>query len=147
MPVAIELDLQSIRRATSLLTGADLEAVADNVGSLLLASAADRIDAQKESPDGSPWPRWSDAYAKRRKGHHSLLSSSGDLRDSLMAYVLGSGEDISVIVGASRVYAATHQLGDDSRGIPARPYLGVSQEDRERIEALVLGTFEGAING
>jgi phage virion morphogenesis protein len=147
MSVAIELDLASVRRAASLLSDVDLEAVADQIGSLLITSTAERIDTEKADPEGAPWQRWSDAYSRRRKGHHSLLSSSGDLRDSLNAYVTGSGEDISVIVGASRVYAATHQLGDQPRGIPARPYLGLSADDRTRIEALVAGAFDEQIGG
>jgi phage gpG-like protein len=31
------------------------------------------------------------------------------------------------------VYAATHQFGDDERNIPARPYLGLSQENAQDV--------------
>ena len=42
----------------------------------------------------------------------------------------------SASVGSQLIYAATHQFGDSSRGIPARSFLGVSiQDEREIVTA------------
>lgn len=42
----------------------------------------------------------------------------------------------STTVGSQLLYAAAHQFGDLSRGIPARSFLGVSIEDeRDVVEA------------
>ena len=42
-------------------------------------------------------------------------------------------------LGAYVLQGATHQFGDEDRGIPARPFLGLSDDDRVRIEDLVVG--------
>lgn len=36
-------------------------------------------------------------------------------------------------LGTNLVYAATHHFGDERRGIPVRPFLGVTDEERSAI--------------
>jgi phage gpG-like protein len=43
-----------------------------------------------------------------------------------------SGRDWTA-VGTNLIYGATHQFGDEERGIPARPYLGLSDDDRRAV--------------
>lgn len=82
-----------------------------------------RISDEKQGPNGERWPEWSPGYAATRHGGHSLLESTGDLLDSLTAFA-----DAQVAGwGTNMKYAATHQFGRDA--IPARPYLGVSDEN------------------
>lgn len=67
-----------------------------------------RITTEKRGPDG-PWPKWSKAYARSRKGSGgSLLMRSGGLLDSITS----SATDEEVIVGTNKAHAATHQFGD-----------------------------------
>ncbi|VDS09253.1 Phage virion morphogenesis family protein [Paracoccus haematequi] len=51
----------------------------------------------------------------------------------------------AAIVGTNLVYARVHQLGSEDGDIPARPYLGLSGENRREIEALVVDGLEGLL--
>lgn len=94
----------------------------------------------KAAPDGSPWQEWSEDYAKTLESHQSLLVANSkegaQLWDSLTHQVIG---DEAVLVGTNVIYAATHQFGDESRGIPARPFLGIDEIDLAQI---IDGYFE-----
>ncbi len=142
MSVELYLDLEALEKAVTLLADPQLDKVADSIGSVLISSTAQRIANQKESPEGMAWPNWGGRYAKTRKRSQSLLVSSGDLKDSIHALVTGGGFNTQVVVGTSAIYAATHQFGASERGIPARPFLGISNEDRTRIEHLVVDALE-----
>jgi phage gpG-like protein len=85
----------------------------------------------------------------------------GTLRDSITSEVKGGAW--SVLVGATMEYAAVLQFGAEIKPksakalfvpgygmlqkvtIPARPYLGVSQDDTKAIEAVVEIFLEGNI--
>lgn len=112
----------------------------DRMAELMLEQNRRRLDEQKESPDGSPWAPLSPEYAAR-KGGGDLLEESHHLLDSLQAQ---SGQD-GVTLGSNLVYAAVHLYGDDSKGIPARPYLGFSDDDLvelgEVAESFLRGMF------
>jgi phage gpG-like protein len=49
-----------------------------------------------------------------------------------------------VVIGTNVVYAATHQFGDARRGIPARPFLVVQDEDVLELRDLVRRWLGGA---
>jgi len=94
------------------------------------------------SPEGEVWepvknPR-KDSKGRPRKGKASPLVDTGRLRNSISF----SATQLDVFVGSNLVYARIHQLGGQAgRGrkvtIPARPYLGLSEEDQQEIKALV----------
>lgn len=92
----------------------------------------ERIADTKAAPSGARWARWSPAYAKTRHPGQSLLQGEGDLLDS----ITGQVHDEHAEVGSNLVYAATQQFGDESRGIPARPYLGLSRANLYALETL-----------
>lgn len=52
--------------------------------------------------------------------------------------------DASVSIGSNRIYAAMHQYGGRTRfgQIPARPYLGISDEDEQAIMGTLQDAFE-----
>lgn len=54
-----------------------------------------------------------------------ILMDRGQLRQSISMDV----NNMQVVVGTNLKYAATHQFGDEDRGIPDRPYLVAQQED------------------
>lgn len=141
--VAIELTVEGLEAALAMgrgLASYDIEDRAFEIGELLVGSTKDRIDTEKTSPDGLPWEPWSRDYAATRQPRHSLLVGDGDLRDSIANYSEGG----SAIVGSNLIYAAIHQFGGDEVGIniPARPYLGLSEEDEADIRDLILDDLE-----
>ena len=89
-----------------------------------------RIGEEKTDPAGDPWDEWSEAYAAHRPKKGGLLQLGGGLLDSISYSVDG---DDAVSVGSNLVYAATQQYGRENEGggmdIPARPYVGVSDEN------------------
>ena len=89
-----------------------------------------------ESPDGLPWKplKAETVQRKIRKGRNrGILVESGNLRDLLRYQV--SGE--ALYFGTGLVYGATHQFGRPEAGIPARPWLGISDDDEIAIEGIV----------
>lgn len=112
----------------------------DQLAELMLTQNRKRLDQEKESPDGEPWAPLSPEYAAR-KGGGEILEESGQLLDSIQAQ---SGSD-GVSLGSNLVYAAVHLYGDEARGIPARPYLGFSDDDMvelgEVAESFLRGMF------
>jgi phage virion morphogenesis protein len=97
-------------------------------------------------PDGTPWAPLSAEYAAWKKAETAsdlLLVLHGHLMDSIAHQT----SERAVRIGTNRVYGATHQFGaakgsfgTDKRGrpipwgdIPARPFLGVSEADKEEI--------------
>ena len=112
----------------------------DQLADLMLTQNKKRLDQAKESPDGESWAPLSESYAETKKGSEQL-EESGQLLDSLQAQ---SGSD-GVSLGSNLVYAAVHLYGDEERGIPARPYLGFSDDDLielgEVAESFLKGMF------
>lgn len=128
-----ELDLHEARAAFARLTDDQLRKVVDNIGEMIENQTKQRIQTEKSSPDGEAWAPWSAEYARLRSGGHSLLENQGHLLTS----IANRSSGMEAIVGTDVPYGATHQFGRD--GIPARPYLGLTGENREEIERLVLG--------
>jgi phage virion morphogenesis protein len=135
-----------------------------NIGEELLRSTQQRFASQAD-PDGRPWQRLKDSTiaGKALRGHSDkILRQRGYLSD-LIRYQAGDGE---VRIGTNRIYGAIHQFGGTTaahvikpvRGkalawpgarhparavnhpgseIPARPFLGISRTDRERIMEII----------
>lgn len=137
----IDLDAKGLVRAIDLvaeglerLLRADPRELLDDAGAALETAAKERFRS-KESPEGEPWPKWSDdRYRERQlaKGA-SLMDDSGVLRGSISHQV----EDDRVRVGSADKRAATLFYGDTrtawgrvSATWPARQPLGISAEDR-----------------
>jgi len=82
---------------------------------------------------------------KKSKGRGQTLLDTGRLRNSI-SFSAGA---LDVHVGSNVAYARIHQLGGQAgRGrkatIPARPYLGVGEEDRKEIANLVAEHLAGS---
>lgn len=122
--------------------------VLDQVGAIVESASRRRIQIEKQSPDGTAWPKWSKRYAKTRHSGQSLLSSEGYLLDSIQHEV--DGDDL--LVGSNLIYAAIHQKGGKAGRkhkaiIPAREYIGISKQDKRDIEKPFIEAFEGVLNG
>lgn len=106
--------------------------------SLLLAAEGEsqtrrRISQEKSSPDGTAWDAWSSAYEQTRHSGHSLLENEGDLVDSIISGVDG----IDAIWGSNLVYAAAQNFGYEKNGLPAREFLGLSEENRQYMAEII----------
>lgn len=136
MSVVIELSEDLTRRLEDLRkrlrTG--FPDLLDALGAEVASRTQRRIREEKAGPDGEPWPDWSPRYAATRSGGQSLLMSEGDLDDSIQHFLSGPE---TVVIGSPLAYAATHQFGDESRGIPARPFLGHSAGNDRDLDAVI----------
>jgi len=144
MSVTLEYDASDIQAAIALarkLQALSGEEFMEGVGAELESSVRKRLSGGGPAPDESDWEAWSPAYKETRHSGHSLLANEGDLRDSI-TYL---ASDSIVEVGSNLPYAATHQFGDDDRNIPERPYLGISPDDEEEIQAIINDYFGGLL--
>lgn len=139
--MTVELSADTIGPALAGLVarGEDLTPAMDAIGSALVTSTLLRFE-RGQDPEGTPWLPSQRAL---ETGGQTLIKT-GRLRDSITHRATAD----SVVVGTNLVYAAIHQLGGQAgRGrrtrIPARPYLGVSADDRDEI----LGTLADFIAG
>lgn len=120
------------------------KAVFTAIGEELLLSTDERFDSET-APDGRPWVPLNAEYAAwKRKfhGHDRILKLRGHLRDTLRY----QATDVSVAIGSNRIYSAIHQFGgqtgrEHKTTIPARPYLGVSDDDVAAILEIIEDAF------
>lgn len=102
---------------------------------------------EERGPDGQKWAPLSPAtllaYARRASGKEGLRTKRGALRakatralaqkkilidSGRLEHDLGREFDsMSARLTTVQPYAATHQFGDEKRGIPARPFFGFSE--------------------
>jgi phage virion morphogenesis protein len=141
---AVSFDLRELDSVKKLLqdtalTDGERHQLLAEIGVEMETQTQERFDT-KIDPVGNTWKDIADATKKyyARMGwssKHSTLLLEGGLRDSITSEVQGG--NWSVLVGATKEYAAVHQFGFPAKNIPARPYLGVSTGDAKEIEAAV----------
>ena len=142
-------DARVIEALTRLAAaGKDLTPAMREIGEHLLNTTRQRF-SDEEAPDGTPWAPLT-ATTKRRKTRNveKILTESGALRGHGLAYLARRDE---VEVGSPLIYAGTHQFGaargsfgSTAKGapipwgdIPARPFLGVSNDDKDAIFRII----------
>lgn len=124
----------------------DLSPLMGSIGLGLEGSTRERFAETSRAPDGSAWEPSIEAIIEGRR----TLVKSGNLADSITHRVDGN----SVEVGSNVLYAAVHQFGAtiakkrapklifriagvtyaaDQVTIPARPFLGISDDDADMI--------------
>lgn len=135
---------QLIRRTS------DLRPLMEVVGAYGEESTVHRFESQR-GPDGE---RWDPSIRAKRTGGQTLVDS-GRLRGSMS----WRADADSAEWGTNLIYASTHQGGATIRAksadrltfqipglgfrsaaevvIPARPFLGISREDQDEIDAIV----------
>lgn len=144
--IGIKVDIGGLEGAVGLLgriTGLPENELLDLLGRQIQQQTRDRIEDEKTAPDGGPW--------KPNRSGTPTLYREGNLSRSIEYEPAGS----TVAVGSSLIYARIHQLGGEIRPvtaralhfkgrdgsdvfagsvtIPARPYLGLSDENRQDI--------------
>lgn len=161
--IQVRLDDAQVQRAVGRLIrlGQDLVPLARAIGVVLVRGTQDRFHDEQD-PEGRPWAPLHPDYAALKRGPGILRESGqrGGLYGSISFRVHGGPQAAAVSVGSNKIYAAIHQLGGtikpvrgeklffrDGRGrvwgaaksvtIPARPYLGLSREDRRAVRDVV----------
>lgn len=143
---AIRTNLAEDSRITRLLdrlVQIDTGPLLEGIGAEVESQTRRRIQVDKASPSGKAWPEWSADYAETRHSGQSLLQGEGHLLSSITYQVEGE----SVLVGSPLVYAATHQFGDEDRGIEARAYLGLEGQDYEDVIGVIEDYLEALADG
>jgi phage virion morphogenesis protein len=166
-----EINLKKFKRGLYLLeqAGRNLTPILEQIGEEMVQNAWDRF-GREETPDGRPWA--SDAAStvaeKQAKGRIlKILQSSGMLRNTINYRVDGS----NLAVGSPQDYAEHHQLGKPGPwiikpkakkalawdgaahpvkgvkhpGIKARPFLGLSEDDKAAIRRILNKAIRNAL--
>ena len=116
--------------------------IMDRIGRHMVASTHRRFERER-APNGTPWLKSARAIAEGGQ----TLTDTGRLRGSIAHTLTDGGRGVEI--GTNVVYAAIHQFGGRAgRGrrarIPARPYLGVDEHDRDTILRIVAHAIERA---
>ena len=128
------------------LTTTERNALARKVGQALRKSQAQRI-ASQQSPDGAPYAPRKPTKLRAKAGHIRKDAMFSRLRSAkwLKVQVTGEGVAVGFLGRASRI-ASAHQFGErdlvkpggPSYQYPVRELLGLTAEDRETIQDLIL---------
>lgn len=158
---SMEGELPELVDKLSRLSSIDKTGLNNAIAEALRSGTIDRFE-QEKSPDGAAWKKSIRALAE---GGLTLTMTS-QLKGSINARATEEGAE----VGTNLVYAATHQYGASGRtiraknkpnlmfqfkgrwirkkqvtvNIPARPFIGISDEDREEIRSLTEEALEEA---
>lgn len=127
------------------LSASDRHDLLNRIGVEMETQTQDRF-AEKKTPDGDDWAdiaestrRYYEKYA--RKVHYpgnGLLWREGALKDSITS----EAHSWDVVVGATKIYAAVHQYGWKEKNITARPYVGLSAENKVEIIEIINAFLE-----
>ena len=133
----------SVKRLTAKL--AKLQPFMRNVGEYMVNRTIKECFDKEQSPDGQKWQPLSPARVKQRMKKHKtgsmkILQDTGELRRS----VRYEATNQRVAIGSKLVYAATHQFGRGN--IPARPFLAVTEADRQHILRMLATYLNGGRN-
>lgn len=109
----------------------------DAIGQMVEDESKERF-LSKKAPDGVSWASLAPS-TQAKKGNNNILVHSGDLQNSIHHYV---GHN-NVVIGTDRHYSQYHQLG--TKHIPARPFLGLGQTDKQRISELINSYLAGEL--
>lgn len=138
----------AIGQAVQALTPAGSRLLLQDIGEYLLRATRDRAVGERD-PDGRRWRALEPSYArwkaKKRPGVPILKFDHHMLGDQLSWQLDG---DTAVLVGTSAIYGAVHHFGslDPTRRLPARPWLGVSNDDAEEIVQLTQDHLRAALS-
>lgn len=107
---------------------------------------------QEVDPDGKPWEPLALSTIKR-KGHERILIRTGKMARDIQVIkgrtAKGSGT-VRVNTGAgfaigvpNTPYAKHHQYGQPSKNVPARPFLGITNDDIRSLLRMITNMLKG----
>jgi len=127
--------LQNLQRATG-----NLQPALTEIGEILTESTKQRFGSQT-GPDGQRWPANSLVTIERKGRDQPLTGETGKLMDEIYYNLIGND---ALEIGSPMEYAAMQQFGGGKDefpylwgDIPARPFLGVSEDDKNEILSII----------
>ncbi len=118
----------------------DLSPALKQIGEDLTKSTKQRF-ADRKGPDGKPWKQNSPVTIQRKGRDFPLTGKTGVLGDTINYQLTGND---TLEVGSPERYAAMQQFGGKKSefpwllgDIPARPFLGISNDDNEKIIEII----------
>lgn len=130
----------------------DTDQALRDIGEYEIRATRERA-AREESPDGTPWVKLSPRYAARKakkRGGAPILKFDNHMLGDRLNYQVG---DTWVEIGTNVPYGALHQFGGTSgmapgpAAVPARPWLGLSDEDTTEIRTILADHLAAAVRG
>jgi phage virion morphogenesis protein len=133
----------------------------DAIGAALVVSTQRRFE-DEAGPDGNPWP---ESLRKKLLGGRTLTDTA-----ALVSSITHEATTSSVAIGTNLIYAAIHQVGGTIRAktekglrfrspgnggwvrkseveMPARPFLGLDEDDEAEIRALAADWLGASTEG
>jgi len=133
--IRLTIDDRAVRKQLGELQRkvADPSPAMAEIAEVMLNGVYDRFESETD-PDGGRWRRHALATVAARGAGATILRERGRLIGSIHP----ASHRNSARVGTNLVYGAIHQFGGQAGlgrqvMIPARPFLGFSQQDIERI--------------
>lgn len=147
--IDVEIDDRGIREAllNLLAVTSNLDDALTEIGEELVERTKRRFGTMT-APSGRRWADNSPVTIER-KGRNQPLTGYGTLGEQIHAQLLG---DNTLVVGSNMEYAAMQQFGGTKAefphlwgDIPARPFLGISADDRDEILAILRAHLRDAV--
>jgi phage virion morphogenesis protein len=145
--VKIEVEDRAFQAALTRLAAGmgDMTEPMTDIGDFLVVTTKRRF-GQGVSPQGSPWAANSPVTLARKTDTRPLFGTSGQLNQQIF-HEAGPNQ---VEIGSNRVQAAMMQFGGTKAAfphlwgnIPARPFIGLSEEDETGLLDIVTEWLDG----
>lgn len=141
-------DIEEIKKLQDKLKNLKLSSseerdILEAIGTEIETQIEERFENQRDVSGN----KWKDISQKTREYYNkkgivgSILSRTRQLRDTIESQVNNS----QLLTGATKVYAAVHNFGNDSRNIPQREFLGLSSDNYADIENIINEFLENSI--
>lgn len=148
MSVSIKADPRELerlkKRIDSILEiSAKPQLLLMQLGQGIIQQTQARIEYEKAAPSGQKWAPWSANYAATREPGDSLLIDSRELQDSFQKKVSRN----QLAIWTDIEYAGAHQFGVSENNLPARPFLGFSEENLRNIDDWLASILLGGVRG
>lgn len=156
--IRIKVNLDTLELETALRglmdAGHDMAPLTRNISEIMLDSTLRAFEAE-HSPDGKKWAGLTKTTLARRRGKGKILQPTGG-GAGLAGSIQAEHDNTSARVGTNKIYAGPHQFGAGKRqfkgiapwgDLPARPFLGIGDEDEMEIQDAMKTFIEDAIYG
>lgn len=107
------------------------------IGEYGVVSTRERIVSQNTDPVAA-WEPLSPQYlASRRKQRSKGAETVLVLHGHLVGTLAWDADEQAVAWGSNRIYAAAQQFGRPEIGLPARPFLGLTETDKQLVTEIM----------
>ena len=160
MDVTLQYDDRKVIEALSRLqnAGRNLGPAMRDIAAALETGVEDAFQDER-SPGGGPWAELSEHTRRRRAKRGKWPGKVLQVNAHLAGSITSDHDSTSAVAGSNLVYAPTHQFGAEEGefgstaggrpipfgDIPARPFLGVSEETKVEILDAINGHFVDAL--